>query len=68
MVFWDVMPCGLVGRYQNQMNPVPPFSGKWSMQVVLEFCYLSTQLCGVTSQKTVILTINAERTLEYHFF
>ena len=50
------------------MNPIPPSSAKWIMQGALECCYMSTKLHGVTSKKTVILTINAERTLNINLF
>ena len=38
------------------------------MQSAAECCYMSTKLHGVTSQKTVILTIIAERTLNISLF
>ena len=38
------------------------------MQGVPECCYVSTKLHGVTSKKTVILTMNAETTLNINLF
>lgn len=67
MVFWNVLLCSLVGRHQNFRGTcclnlhgrsvgVTLLSWRWRQQLLSKYWYLSTRLCGITSQNSILTT------------